>query len=88
MRESRPGSLPSLTTDRLELRPIYDGDLALLIALNADPAVMKYVRGRAATTDETAAEWQQRLTRQSDPGEVSYELTRTDWESRQTVQHR
>ena len=59
--------LPALATDRLQLRPVNDDDLALLIALNSDPAVMTYIRGRAATPEETADEWRQRLTEQSDP---------------------
>jgi len=60
-------TLPGLSTERLELRPVEEADLGLLIELNADPAVMAYIRGRAATADETRAEWSQRLTHQSDP---------------------
>jgi RimJ/RimL family protein N-acetyltransferase len=58
-----------LSTDRLDLRPVVasDEDLALMIALNADPAVMTYIRGRAATPEETLAEWRQRLGHRSDP---------------------
>jgi RimJ/RimL family protein N-acetyltransferase len=41
-------------------------DLDLLGDLNSDPAVMTYIRGRSATAGETAAEWRQRLDRQSD----------------------
>lgn len=59
--------LPALLTDRLKLRPVDFSDLALLYALNADPEVMALIRGRAATREETDAEWQQRLTHQSDP---------------------
>lgn len=38
-----------------------EADLGLLIELNSDPVVMTHVRGRAATPDETTAEWRQRL---------------------------
>lgn len=58
--------LPTLSTDRLELRPVNETDLPLMQQLNADPDVMTYIRGRAATPDETASEWLQRLTHQTD----------------------
>ena len=60
-------ALPTLTTERLVLRPVTADDLDLMIELNSDPAVMTFVRGRAATAQETADEWRQRLERQSDP---------------------
>ncbi|MBC2935175.1 GNAT family N-acetyltransferase [Nocardioides sp. zg-1228] len=63
---SQHQTLPSLSTDRLVLRPVELGDLDLMVALNSDPAVMTYIRGRGATPDETAAEWRQRLDHQSD----------------------
>lgn len=56
-----------MSTDRLELRPVEVDDLDLMVDLNSDPGVMTYIRGRAATPDETVAEWRQRLERQSDP---------------------
>lgn len=59
-------ALPSLSSDRLRLRPVTHDDLELMVGLNADPAVMTYVRGRAATREETVAEWRQRWERQSD----------------------
>ncbi len=59
--------LPTLTTQRLVLRPVTADDLDLMIGLNTDPVVMTFVRGRAATAQETADEWRQRLERQSDP---------------------
>ena len=59
-------ALPTLSTDRLELRPVGGSDLALLHELNSDPAVMAHILGRAATLEETCAEWHQRLTHQSD----------------------
>lgn len=65
--ESERTALPALSTDRLELRPVDFDDLDLLVDLNSDPLVMTYIRGRAATPDETAAEWRQRLEHQSDP---------------------
>jgi RimJ/RimL family protein N-acetyltransferase len=67
MDDSSPAALPTLTTERLVLRPVTADDLDLMIELNSDPAVMTFVRGRAATAQETADEWCQRLERQSDP---------------------
>lgn len=43
-------------------------DLGLMVELNADARVMTFIRGRAATADETYDEWQQRLEHQSDRG--------------------
>jgi RimJ/RimL family protein N-acetyltransferase len=60
--------LPSLSTGRLVLRPVGVGDLDLMVDLNSDAAVMTYVRGRPASSDESAAEWRQRLAHQSDAG--------------------
>jgi RimJ/RimL family protein N-acetyltransferase len=62
---SDAASLPLLSTERLALRPVEEADLGLLIELNSDPAVMAHILGRAATPDETRAEWSRRLTRQS-----------------------
>ena len=59
--------LPTLTTERLKLRPVTADDLDLMIEPHNDPVVMTFVRGRAATAQETADEWRQRLDRQSDP---------------------
>ena len=58
--------LPRLSTARLSLVPVSDDHLELLVGLNSDPAVMRYLLGRAATPDETLAEWEQRRRRQSD----------------------
>jgi RimJ/RimL family protein N-acetyltransferase len=65
--ESERRGLPALSTDRLELRPVEVDDLDLMVDLNSDPGAMTYIRGRAATPDETVAEWRQRLEHQSDP---------------------
>ena len=54
-----------LRTERLELRPAQEADLGMLIELNSDAAVMAHIRGRAATSAETRAEWSQRLDHQS-----------------------
>jgi RimJ/RimL family protein N-acetyltransferase len=59
--------LPDLRTDRLLLTPVTDQHTDLLVELNSDPEVMAYIRGRAASRDETLAEWRQRLEHQSDP---------------------
>jgi RimJ/RimL family protein N-acetyltransferase len=52
---------------RLRLEPVTDDHLPMLVDLNSDPEVMRYILGRAATAEETAAEWRQRLDHQSDP---------------------
>lgn len=67
MDDSSLATLPTLATERLVLRPVTADDLDLMIELNGDPAVMTFVRGRAATAQETADEWHQRWERQSDP---------------------
>jgi RimJ/RimL family protein N-acetyltransferase len=54
-------SLPFLTTPRLRLDPVTPALLPVLVELNADPEVMRYLLGRAATPEETAAEWRTRL---------------------------
>ena len=61
-----PVPLPVLTTTRLSLRPVTDGDLSLMIDLNADPKVMAHILGRAATSAETTAEWSERLSHRTD----------------------
>lgn len=49
------------TTERLELRSMNAGDLALLVELNSDDEVMRFVTGRASTVDESAEELGQAL---------------------------
>jgi len=61
-----PRGLPTLTTGRLRLVPVDDRHFDLLIALNSDPEVMRYILGRGATPDETHAEWERRRTSWSD----------------------
>ena len=46
---------PRYLTDRLELRPLRADDVGLLLDLDADPEVMRYLTGgRASTRDEVA----------------------------------
>ena len=59
-------SLPVLCTPRLRLEPVEDQHLDLLVGLNSDPVVMRFLLGRGATPEETAAEWAQRRGPQSD----------------------
>jgi len=47
---------PTLETARLRLKPLTDEDLPHLVALNGDPAVMRWITGRAQTPEEVAAE--------------------------------
>ena len=57
---------PTLHTDRVWLEPTTEADLPRLVALNADPEVMQFILGRAATDEETRAEWEERLTLRTD----------------------
>jgi RimJ/RimL family protein N-acetyltransferase len=57
---------PTLHTDRLRLEPTTEADLPRLVELNSDPEVMRYILGRAATAEETRAEWDERLTLRTD----------------------
>ena len=59
-------SLPVLTTARLRLEPVTREHLPLLVDLNADPEVMRFLLGRAATPEETQQEWARRLDARSD----------------------
>ena len=60
-------SLPVLRTERLRLEPVArERHLPLLVDLNADPEVMRFLLGRAATPEETEQEWARRLGAQSD----------------------
>jgi RimJ/RimL family protein N-acetyltransferase len=59
-------SLPGLRTERLALEPVRDEHQALLLQLNRDSAVMRYIAGRAATDEETADEWARRMGPRSD----------------------
>jgi len=47
--------MSTLTTARLTLAPFRDEHLPGLHAMNADPAVMRYLSGRAETLEETKA---------------------------------
>lgn len=56
----------TLHTERLDLEPVTAEHLPLLVELNSDPEVMAFILGRAATPEETHAEWRRRLDHQSD----------------------
>ncbi len=47
--------LGSFETDRLSLRPIVLGDVDLLLELDSDPEVMRYLTGRPSSRSEVAA---------------------------------
>lgn len=53
---------PSLTTARLELRPLTDDDGALLVELDGDPAVMEFLTGRETPPDEVIEVWMPQRT--------------------------
>ena len=46
-----------IDTPHLRLRPVTSGDVADLVDLDSDPAVMRYVSGGAPTPVETIADW-------------------------------
>jgi RimJ/RimL family protein N-acetyltransferase len=56
----------TLRTARLVLEPVTEDHLPALVELNSDPEVMAFILGRAATPEETYAEWRRRLDHQSD----------------------
>ena len=53
-------NLPVLGSRRLRLVPVSDEHLDLLLDLNSDPDVMRFIQGRPATHEETRLEWDQR----------------------------
>jgi RimJ/RimL family protein N-acetyltransferase len=57
---------PTLHTNHIGLEPVTDEHLPLLVELNSDPEVMRYLIGRAPTPEETYAEWERRRGPQSD----------------------
>ena len=56
-------SRPTLTTERLVLEPLGEQHLDDLVGLDADPAVMRLLTGRAATRAEVVGTWLPRRTR-------------------------
>ena len=55
-------SRPVLTTERLRLEPLGDEHTELLVELDSDPEVMRFLLGRASTREESLA-WMPRRTR-------------------------
>ena len=60
----------TLETERLLLRKLADGDLDELVALDADPEVMRYINDGAATP---------RAEYESEALELGYRLCRAAW---------
>lgn len=56
---------PVLTTARIALRPLTGADVEDLVELDSDPAVMRYLTGRAATRSEVL---EGRMAQRTDPG--------------------
>lgn len=50
-------SRPTLTTDRIRLVPMSTEHLPLLVELDADPEVLRFILGRARTEDEVLDHW-------------------------------
>ena len=72
-------SLPLLHSERLALVPFADEHRALVVSLNSDPDVMHFIRGRAATPEETLAEWDVRSSAQTDGARgLGYWIGRVD----------
>ena len=61
-------SPPTLTTDRLELRPLALDDLDALAPLHAEESFWRYPFGRGWSFDETAAFLERTIARYDDPG--------------------
>ncbi|WP_309647346.1 GNAT family N-acetyltransferase [Nocardioides sp.] len=72
-------SLHELHSERLVLVPFADAHRALVVSLNSDPDVMRFIRGRAATPEETLAEWDVRTSAQTDEARgLGYWIGRVD----------
>ena len=48
---------PCLSTERIDLVPLTTEHLPLLVELDADPEVLRYILGRARTRDEAHDQW-------------------------------
>lgn len=59
---------PTLTTDRLVLRPLAMADLDALAALHAEESFWRYPFGRGWTRDETESFLERTIERTRDPG--------------------
>ncbi|GAA1939349.1 GNAT family N-acetyltransferase [Amycolatopsis minnesotensis] len=57
-----PPSQPILRTERLRLVPLADEHLELEVELDADPAVMRYLTGRAASRTEVEQAHRRRMS--------------------------
>jgi len=56
-------SRPVLTTERLRLEPLTNDHTELLVELDSDPEVLRFVFGRALTRAEVVEDWMPRRTR-------------------------
>ncbi len=54
---------PTLTTERMRLEPLTVEHTDLLVELDSDPAVLRFIFGRALTRDEVVDVWLPRRTR-------------------------
>lgn len=54
---------PTLTTKRLRLEPLTDTHAELLVELDSDAEVLRFIFGRALTRDEVLRTWMPRRTR-------------------------
>lgn len=75
---------PELATERIRLEPLTAADHGdLLVELDADPAVMRFISGRAMTRVEVLHEWMDKRTRpDADARGIGYWMgydTAGDW---------
>lgn len=62
-----PDRRPRLTTARLTLEPLTDAHADLLVELDSDPEVLRYIFGRALTRDEVVTDHLPRRLRPDGP---------------------
>ena len=56
-----PNLIGAFTTERLQLRPLTSSDVHLLVELNGDVEVMRYITGRPSRMEEVVGELEQAL---------------------------
>ena len=62
-----PDRRPRLTTDRLSLEPLTEAHTDLLVELDSDPEVLRFIFGRALTRDEVVTDHLPRRLRPDGP---------------------
>ncbi|WP_246081556.1 GNAT family N-acetyltransferase [Nocardioides litoris] len=65
-------SRPTLVTERLRLEPLTTDHTELLVELDSDPAVQRFLRGRALAREEVLAQVPRRLRPEADAHRLGY----------------